>query len=191
MAIEHTSRGVPYPDGDEPNNVPLYMELLAGWVNDHTISSDDLPDAAVGWADVADKPATFPPATHNHDTRYYTEAEVNDFFTASDAAVATKAPKASPTLTGTTTIGGADTDVLKLRAAVIENHDRNLTPTYTAGKLTSIAETDGATPVGAVTIGWTDGLPTSVAITIGGITATDTLTFSSDGTWTGHSRSIT
>jgi len=29
------------------------------------------------WADIEDKPSTFPPSTHNHDDRYYTETEID------------------------------------------------------------------------------------------------------------------
>lgn len=32
---------------------------------------------AVNWNNVASKPSTFPPATHNHDDMYYTETEMN------------------------------------------------------------------------------------------------------------------
>lgn len=34
---------------------------------------------SVTWDDVQGKPTTFPPSTHNHDDRYYTEAEVTTF----------------------------------------------------------------------------------------------------------------
>lgn len=30
------------------------------------------------WADITGKPTTYPPATHNHDERYYTETEINE-----------------------------------------------------------------------------------------------------------------
>ena len=35
--------------------------------------------STVDWADIVNKPTTFPPSTHNHDDRYYTEAEVTAF----------------------------------------------------------------------------------------------------------------
>lgn len=40
----------------------------------------DAAEAAdsVPWDGVTGKPSTFPPAGHNHDDRYYTEAEVDD-----------------------------------------------------------------------------------------------------------------
>jgi hypothetical protein len=37
------------------------------------------------WSEVTGKPDTFPPAPHDHDSRYYTEAEVNDLLAARDA----------------------------------------------------------------------------------------------------------
>lgn len=36
------------------------------------------PGGPVEWADITGKPATFPPAPHAHDDRYYTQAEVDD-----------------------------------------------------------------------------------------------------------------
>lgn len=32
---------------------------------------------SVPWSGVTGKPSTFPPSTHTHDDRYYTEAEMN------------------------------------------------------------------------------------------------------------------
>ncbi len=68
-------------------------------VLDEKPDGDDLGDLA--WKDQADWdtdidniPSAFPPAAHDHDGRYYTEAEV-------DTALNLKAPKASPTFTGT------------------------------------------------------------------------------------------
>ena len=57
------------------------------WVNE---------TGAPDWSDVQNKPSTFPPSDHNHDDRYYTESEI-------DTALSTKAPLASPALTGTPT----------------------------------------------------------------------------------------
>lgn len=34
------------------------------------------------WADVQEKPSTFPPSTHNHDDRYYTESETDSLLDA-------------------------------------------------------------------------------------------------------------
>lgn len=41
-----------------------------------TSRSDQLP----AWGDVQGKPSTYPPSSHNHDDRYYTESESNDRF---------------------------------------------------------------------------------------------------------------
>jgi len=51
---------------------------------------------SVNWSNVQDRPASFPPSTHTHDDRYYTEAEV-------DSLLAIKAPLESPALTGAPT----------------------------------------------------------------------------------------
>ena len=51
----------------------------------------------VDWdTDITDIPSTFPPESHNHDERYYTTTQV-------DTSLSTKAPLASPALTGTPT----------------------------------------------------------------------------------------
>lgn len=42
-----------------------------------TIELDGGGGGSVSWDDIEDKPATFPPSAHNHDDRYYTEAEVD------------------------------------------------------------------------------------------------------------------
>lgn len=44
--------------------------------HDGKVTSAETADA-VAWAGITDKPATFPASTHNHDDRYYTEAEVD------------------------------------------------------------------------------------------------------------------
>lgn len=38
------------------------------------------------WADITGKPSTFPPSTHTHDDRYYTESEMDAFLAAKAAA---------------------------------------------------------------------------------------------------------
>ena len=51
----------------------------------------------VNWeTEVTNIPQTFPPSSHTHDDRYYTESEI-------DSSLALKAPLASPSLTGTPT----------------------------------------------------------------------------------------
>ena len=58
-----------------------------------TLSSKDKVD----WdTDIDDIPSTFPPSSHNHDDRYYTESEI-------DTALSTKAPLDSPSFGGTPT----------------------------------------------------------------------------------------
>lgn len=34
-------------------------------------------ESVVSWSEITNKPTTFPPTTHNHDDRYYTESEVD------------------------------------------------------------------------------------------------------------------
>lgn len=41
------------------------------------ISGGESAPTIVSWSEVTGKPTTFPPSTHNHDTRYYTEAEID------------------------------------------------------------------------------------------------------------------
>ncbi len=77
-----------------------------------------LKDAADWNDDIVNKPSSFPPAAHDHDDRYYTEAETDGllagksdadhthddrYYTEAevDTALNLKAPKASPTFTGT------------------------------------------------------------------------------------------
>lgn len=71
-----------------------------------------LPDDYVpAWSDVTGKPATFPPSSHNHDDRYYTESEVNNLLgaKANDNAVVK--------LSGVQTITGTKTFVSKIMAS--------------------------------------------------------------------------
>ena len=51
---------------------------------------------APDWEDVKNKPTTFPPSSHTHDDRYYTESEI-------DTKLNLKANLTSPALTGTPT----------------------------------------------------------------------------------------
>lgn len=53
------------------------------------------------WDLLTNKPTTFPPSAHTHNSDYYTKAEI-------DAMLADKAPKANPTFTGTITCGSID-----------------------------------------------------------------------------------
>lgn len=69
-----------YPK-DEVYNKNETDKLLEGKAN--TLHSHE-------WLDINNKPTTYPPSSHNHDERYYTETECNDKFkTKSDFAVVT------------------------------------------------------------------------------------------------------
>ena len=66
--------------------------------------------------------ADFAAASHTHDDRYYTETEVDGFITTINGSIATKAPIASPTFTGTpaapTATSGTNTTQLATTAFV-------------------------------------------------------------------------
>lgn len=51
-------------------------EINVTLVLERTVNSEG-GTGTVGWDDVQDKPSTFPPSTHNHDERYYTETEID------------------------------------------------------------------------------------------------------------------
>lgn len=190
MATQHTPRGVPYPEPADANNVPLFLELLAAWIDANTIDGSNLPDA-VTWGTLDGKPDVFPPAAHAHDSRYNTKAEIADFLTAINNALATKAPKASPTLTGTITLGGADTDLVRTRGVELDVDARGRSFTYTNGELTKITETAGATVARTVDLTYDeDGLISTVTETAGGITATTTFTYDGFGQLAGTTRSV-
>lgn len=46
----------------------------------HTHPRSEIPDfwSEAFWASIPDKPSTFPPSSHDHDDRYYTETELNE-----------------------------------------------------------------------------------------------------------------
>jgi len=51
----------------------------------------DLESIVLDWSSIANKPTTFPPAAHNHDSIYFTKSELgtsDDFNSAFDAAIA-------------------------------------------------------------------------------------------------------
>lgn len=103
----------------------------------------------------------------------------------------TAVQSANPTLTGTITLGGADTDVAKVRAATIETDDRAVTLAYTGADLTSVTEKDGAATVKSTAISYSDGRVVTVTETAGGVTVTTTLTYDGSGNITGTTRSVT
>lgn len=59
------------------------------------------PAGTTSWAGITDKPTTFAPSSHNHNSLYYTKAEI-------DALLALLAPRANPVFTGTVTCGDID-----------------------------------------------------------------------------------
>ena len=59
------------------------------------------PNENVDWANITNKPATFPPSAHNHDDRYYTESEV-------DTKLAAKAGTAVATTSAAGLMSAAD-----------------------------------------------------------------------------------
>ena len=63
----------------------------------HATSAD-----SVEWTGVKNKPTTYPPSTHNHDDRYYTETEINDKLDSINSELATKAPLNNATLNNPT-----------------------------------------------------------------------------------------
>lgn len=77
---------------DYPDLVPAIdvdAQLYALYNHTHPGGGGD----AVDWADIVNKPTTFPPATHNHDDRYYTESEITALFAAIDYPVDSVAGK--------------------------------------------------------------------------------------------------
>ena len=57
---------------------------------------------SVEWTGVKNKPTTYPPSTHNHDDRYYTETEINDKLDSINSELTTKAPLNNATLNNPT-----------------------------------------------------------------------------------------
>ncbi|MCW7552598.1 hypothetical protein NX722_08030 [Endozoicomonas gorgoniicola] len=68
-------------DGTDDRRMVTPKKLRAWW------------DTVRSWGNITGKPSTFPPATHNHDSRYYTEAEMN-------TKLAAKLSRSGGTLTG-------------------------------------------------------------------------------------------
>jgi hypothetical protein len=60
------------------------------------------PAGPTDWTLLTNKPSTFPPIAHNHNSDYYTKAEI-------DTMLALLAPRANPTFSGT--IKGANLDL--------------------------------------------------------------------------------
>ena len=111
-------------------------------------------------------------------------------------ALAGKLDTAGGTITGDlvvngkTTLGDANTDVLRRKALEVETHTRNVTNTYTAGKLTSVVEKAGATTVKTTTLAYTGDQLTTVTEVADGLTITTTLTYNGAGELTGATRTV-
>lgn len=54
--------------------------------DDGKVNAADTADS-VAWSGVTDKPESFPPSTHTHDDRYYTETETEDAITVKDVQI--------------------------------------------------------------------------------------------------------
>ena len=84
-----------------------YLKGAAVSGNTLTITKEDnstvvfTPTEKVAWANITNKPATFPPSAHNHDDRYYTESEV-------DTKLAAKAGTAVATTSAAGLMSAAD-----------------------------------------------------------------------------------
>ena len=84
-----------------------YLKGAAVSGNTLTITKKDnstvvfTPNENVDWANITNKPATFPPSAHNHDDRYYTESEV-------DTKLAAKAGTAVATTSAAGLMSAAD-----------------------------------------------------------------------------------
>lgn len=64
-----------YDRGDDYNYTATYTTVELGG------------GGSVAWGDVTGKPTAFPPEAHNHDDRYYTEAEVNSLLSGKQATI--------------------------------------------------------------------------------------------------------
>lgn len=120
-------------------------------------------DYAPEWSDVTGKPSTFPPSSHDHDDRYYTEAETDGLLNAkaNDNAVVklsgnqtvagTKTfstipvlPNSSPTTDNQAARKKYVDDAVATRAAASHTHDdRYYTETETDGLLNGKADKTG------------------------------------------------
>ncbi|MBX8802704.1 hypothetical protein HBA92_18385 [Ochrobactrum sp. MR28] len=76
------------------------------WVNLVALTDITGPEGAPGkagttlWSGITDKPVTFPPSEHTHDSRYYTKEEIN-------ALLAEFAKATNPTFTGHVQVNGS------------------------------------------------------------------------------------
>lgn len=87
-------------DNNFKEYVTVYDSGSYSWEKLGEISGSGL---SVSWNDVTDKPSTFPPSTHTHDDRYYTESEVN-------TALSAKADKTAAVGTTITLVDKGETN---------------------------------------------------------------------------------
>ena len=59
-----------------------YTEQSGSSYSWHKMDADILDELTISWTDVQNKPSTFPPSSHTHDDRYYTETETNTLLNA-------------------------------------------------------------------------------------------------------------
>lgn len=83
VIIEMTEEGI---DGISPTiTIGTVVTLSPGsqayvvnsGTNTDVILDFGIPQGSVNWADIPDKPKRFPPEDHFHDSRYYTEVEMD------------------------------------------------------------------------------------------------------------------
>ncbi|MBP5461582.1 MAG: hypothetical protein J6Y20_05590 [Lachnospiraceae bacterium] len=58
-----------------PPGSPAYV--INSGTNTDIILDFGIPQGSADWSDISNKPSRFPPADHLHDSRYYTETEMN------------------------------------------------------------------------------------------------------------------
>lgn len=66
-------------------------QLVAIGPNDTLIAADPTAASSIDWTNVTNKPSTFPPDSHTHDDRYYTETEIDSLLDAVATALDGKA----------------------------------------------------------------------------------------------------
>jgi len=89
-ALVYRMAGVPYRpkyyfalDGLPSANITVQtqpLDIVAQQLIDNKLAQHKADANAHSWAQISGKPASFPPSSHNHDGRYFTEAESNGRF---------------------------------------------------------------------------------------------------------------
>ena len=84
--VGHTHDDRYYTETEIDNALLIKQDLLVSGTNIKTINNQSLLGSgnitiqgggSVDWSDIENKPSDYPPSSHNHDDRYYTESEVN------------------------------------------------------------------------------------------------------------------